>query len=94
MAMPESEQRRNRVCAITDQINRLLAGLPVAEAQTTLTLSIIISVCTTGNPTREERVKAADGFARQVREFAARDDIAEWIRHSVVSPSDLTTREQ
>ena len=82
-----------RVVRLTDGILAVLAGADGAEADTALTLAVVASICV-GSPDAATRLRAAEGFSRQVREFIQREDIVAWIKASTTWMSSRAKRDQ
>ena len=78
----DDELRQDRVVRLTDGILAVLAGADGAEADTALTLAVVASMCV-GSPDAATRLRAAEGFSRQVRELIQREDIVAWIKASI-----------
>jgi hypothetical protein len=74
-----NEAQQDRIVQLTDGILVILAGADGAEADTALTLAVVTSMCV-DTPDATARLEAAEGFARQVREFIQREDIIAWIK--------------
>ena len=82
--LSEDERRRRAqeyVVGLVDQINRVLAGEDIAEAQTALTIAVACQIVATTEDKDDIR-KMARGFASQLDAFVRREDIVEWIKHS------------
>jgi hypothetical protein len=75
------ESRQEHVIGLVSQINHILAGENMDEAQTALTLAVVCQiVCCTED--KKKLVRLAHGFAGQLDELIRRDDIVEWIKYS------------
>ena len=89
----DNELGQDRVVRLTDGILAVLAGADGAEADTALTLAVVASICV-GSPDAATRLRAAEGFSRQVREFIQREDIVAWIKASTTWMSSRAKRDQ
>ena len=78
----DTKVRQDRVVQLTDGTLAILAGADSAEADTALTLAVVASMCM-GTPDTAARLRAAEGFSRQVRELIQREDIVAWIKASI-----------
>jgi glycerol-3-phosphate cytidylyltransferase-like family protein len=83
-----------RVVALVTQINRVVAGLPVAEAQTALTLAVVCSIIVTAKDTELDRATMAKEFGKQVFDYVNRADIVEWIKTGTHWPTQISRRQQ
>jgi hypothetical protein len=79
-----SGAQQERVIRLTDKILSVLAGFDMAEAQTALTLAVITMMCADDRGNAANRLRQADGFAQQVRDFIQREDVVAWIEASIV----------
>jgi hypothetical protein len=83
--MTIDEAQQDRVHAYVAEVMRVVSGIPMAEAATTLTVSVAAlmiawSKIKAPKAEREMRFHMADNFTEQLREYLARDEIVEWIQ--------------
>jgi len=76
--------KQDRVWRLADNIMTILAGNDSAEAETAQALAVVATICLIEPSTAATRLRAAEGFTRQVREMVQRDDIVDWIKASIV----------
>jgi len=81
----DDEAQQLRVVRLTDGIRAVLAGADSLEADTALTLAVVVSICI-GAPDAAARLQMAEGFSRSVRDFIQREDIVAWIKASIAWP--------
>jgi hypothetical protein len=82
--MNNDQERQEHVVGLVGQINHVLSGEHMADGQTALTLAVVCQIVACGGD-HTMMVKMARGFARQLEEFVRREDIVEWIEHSITS---------
>jgi len=78
---------QDRVWRLANSIMTILAGNDSAEAETAQALAVVATICLLEPSTAATRLRAAEGFTRQVHEMVQRDDIVEWIRASIIHVS-------
>jgi len=78
---------QGRVCRLANDIMTVLAGNDPAEAHTAQTLAVVATICALTRNDATTRLQAAERFAQQVRELVGREDIIEWITHSIIHVS-------
>jgi hypothetical protein len=83
-----AREDQDRVVRLVDQINVVLAGADGAEANTALSLAVVAAVCMVAPNDASTRLRAAEGFARQVRQLVQREDIIAWIKSSIIWVSE------
>ena len=79
-----SGAQQERVIRLTDKILSVLAGFDMAEAQTALMLTVIAMMCAHDRGNAANRLRQAEGFAQQVRDFIQREDVVAWIEAAIV----------
>jgi len=82
MTTPDDLKQLN-VIAYANKIHEILAGTPMAEAQSALTLAVVAMIVLS-HETAEERTRAIMGHANQVKNWLDREDIVAWLKSGVV----------
>jgi hypothetical protein len=75
----DSEEAQLHVIRMVDQINGVIAGETTATACTALTIAVAAMIVNTATDGKD-RISQAREFARQLEQYALRDDIVEWIK--------------
>jgi hypothetical protein len=73
---------QDQVLALVDAINHVLAGVPIAHAQTAMTLAVVTGIISTSTSAQEREMQAAI-FTQQVKEYIARPEIVSWVLSGV-----------
>jgi hypothetical protein len=79
----KDDQQQERVCNLANGIMSILAGVPIAEAQTAISIAIAATIV--ASEREEDWSQAISGTSAAVREMVFDQQMIDWIR-SVTHP--------
>lgn len=77
----DAEAAQHRVIGLAEAINKVVAGIDLAEAETAMTIAVVCEIIATQE--QHNWLAAADAFAQQAKTILSSKEHTDWIKSGV-----------